>query len=98
MSSSEELLNKMATAHLEPHIKSEVYDFLKREERKLCIGIDDAVESARQALIPIVYQAKVSFEDCHLMRLLIKQAVQEVGYDASEPFFEREESGYYSDE
>lgn len=98
MSSSEELLNKMATAHLEPHIKSEVYDFLKREERELCIGIDDVVESARQALIPIVHQAKVSFEDCHLMRLLIKQAVQEVGYDASEPFFEREESGYYNDE
>ena len=98
MSNSEELLNRIATSHLDSQIKSEFYDFLKSEERKLCIDIDDAVESARQALIPIVHEAKVSFEDCHLMRLLITQAVQEVGYDASEPSFEEEESGYYSDE
>lgn len=100
MNNSEELLNKIATAHLEPHIKSEVRVFLDREERSLLVSMDDIVESARQALIVIVHEANVSFEDCHLMRLLIKRAVEEVGYDASEEYTHTTapDSEYYNDE
>jgi DNA replication initiation complex subunit (GINS family) len=99
MSNSEELLNKMATAHLEPHIKSEIYAFLVDEERELCMKIDDVVEDARKELIIMVHEAKMSFEDCHLMRVFIRQVVKAVAYDASEPVHpEQEYTDYYNDE